>query len=222
MMRLTLMPPGELPPRYNVAPTQLAPVVRQGPGGERTGSLLRWGLVPSWSKGPGTLKSDLINARAENVATSPAFKHALRQRRALVPVSGFYEWQVVPGARVKRPHLVRPAGGGIFALAGLWERWTPEEGAPLESFTIITTAANEVMAPIHNRMPAIIAERDWDRWLDPKTDAAALRDLLQPPPAEGIAAAPVSTRINNPRHDDASLIEPLERSTGAAEADDRG
>ncbi len=140
-----------LPPRYNIAPTQDAAVVRPGPEGEaRELAMLRWGLVPSWSEGPSAYS--MINARAETVATKPAFRAAFRHRRCLVPADGFYEWQRVDGG--KQPYLVELASGEPFAFAGLWEHW--EGGDVIESFTIIVTEANELLRPIHERMPVIL------------------------------------------------------------------
>jgi len=190
--------------RYNIAPTQTAPVVRQGPGG-RTLALLRWGLVPFWADDP-KLGTRMINARAERVAQAPAYRHAFRRRRCLVPASGFYEWR--PGAGGKQPYAIVPAQAPLFAFAGLWERWEKGE-TPLESFTLIVTDANAALRPIHDRMPVILRAEDYALWLDPRTDPARLQALLRPAEDAAVRAYPVSQRVNDPRHDDPDLIRPL-------------
>lgn len=189
-------------PRYNAAPTQMLPVIRLNAAGRREIVLLRWGFVPSWSKDP-AMGAKLINARAETVAEKPAFRAAFKARRCLVPADGFYEWRRV-GSR-KQPYRITFADGAPFAFAGLWERWTkgPE---PLETFTIITTTANSLVAPIHDRMPVIIDPADYDAWLEAR-DTAIPMALLEPYPAERMTAYPVGTRVNSPRNDDASVIE---------------
>ncbi len=193
-----------LPPRYNIAPTQDAAVVRPGPEGEaRELVMLRWGLVPSWSYGPSAYS--MINARAETVATKPAFRAAFRHRRCLVPADGFYEWQKVDGG--KQPYLVELASGEPFAFAGLWEHW--EGGEVIESFTIVVTEANELLRPIHERMPVILDPPDYNLWLEAGTAVArAAEDLLRPYPADRMAARPVSRRVNNPRYDDPECVAP--------------
>jgi len=199
-------------PRFNAAPTQTMPVIRLNAAGKRELAALRWGLVPSWSKDP-AMGAKLINARAETVAEKPAFRSAFKLRRCLVPADGFYEWRKLPGGG-KQPYRITMADGAPFAFAGLWERWSkgPE---PLETFTIITTTANSLVAPIHDRMPVIIDAADHDAWLEAR-DTAIPMALLRPYPAERMTAYPVSTRVNSPRNDDASVIE---RATAdAAEA----
>jgi putative SOS response-associated peptidase YedK len=200
-----------VPPRYNIAPTQEAAVVRLRAEGGRELVLLRWGLVPSWSQGPDS-GYGMINARAETVADKPAFRGAFRRRRCLVPADGFYEWRK-EGAR-KQPYRVRLEDGGLFSFAGLWEHWEGgPEGAPqaIESFTIIVTDANELLKPIHERMPVIVAPSDHDAWLDAEgtrpEDAAA---LLRPFPADRMEAYRVSLRVNSPRNDDPGCIAPLQ------------
>lgn len=195
------MPP-EWRPRYNAAPTQRLPVVRRGAAGGRELALLRWGLVPSWAKDP-AIGNKLINARAETVAEKPSFRAAFKARRCLVPVDGFYEWKRAGGA--KQPYRITMADGSPFALAGLWERWT-KEPEPLETFTIITTTANSLMAAIHDRMPVIIDPADYDAWLE-SPDTTIPTALLQPYPANRMSAYPVSSRVNSPRYDDAAVIE---------------
>jgi len=196
----------ELSPRFNIAPTQAVAAVRARADGGRELVALTWGLIPSWSKDR-TIGSRMINARAETVGEKPAFRAALRARRCLVLADGFYEWQKL-GTR-KQPHHIRMRDGRPFAFAGLWERWTPAEGDPVESCTIITTLPNEVVAPIHDRMPAILAPADLDRWLDPGArDPAAVAALLRPYPAGDMTAYPVSLRVNSPGADDPSCVVP--------------
>jgi putative SOS response-associated peptidase YedK len=211
--------PPELPARYNIAPTQQVPAVRlvvdEGSGASRRRvlRLLRWGLVPFWAKDPG-IGARMINARAETVADKPAFRAAFRRRRCLVLADGFYEWQRV-GRGAKQPFLIRLRDGGPFAFAGLWERWTGPEGEPLESCTLLTTQPNELVAPIHNRMPVILDPADYDAWLDPQLqDPAALRPLLRAFPAEKMIAHPVSQRVNNPRVDEPGCAAPLPDDDG--------
>ncbi len=194
-----------LPPRYNIAPTQDAAVVRRPREGEgRELAMLRWGLVPPWSEGPDSGYS-MINARAETIATKSAFRSAFRHRRCLVPADGFFEWQKVDGR--KQPYLVELSDGEPFAFAGLWEHWEGLGGDVIDSFTIIVTEANELLRPIHDRMPVILDPPDYDLWLEGGPAVArAAHDLLQPYPAERMVAHPVSRRVNNPRHDDPECI----------------
>ena len=194
----------QLPLRFNIAPTQLIAVVRRTPGApSRELSLLRWGLVPSWAK-DATTGSPMINARAETVAEKPTFRTAFRRRRCLIPADGYYEWQKV-GAR-KQPYYIRLRDGQPFAFAGLWEGWRgggAEGDQPLETCTIITTDANELSRPIHDRMPVILSVEDYDLWLDPGVEERAkLESLLQPYDPTRMAADPVSTFVNNVRNDD--------------------
>jgi putative SOS response-associated peptidase YedK len=164
-------------------------------------------LIPSWAK-ERAVGARMINARAETVAEKPAFRAALRARRCLIVADGFYEWQK-DGAR-KVPHYVRMRDGRPFAFAGLWERWAPGQERPVESCVIVTTTPNEVLAPIHDRMPVILAAADFARWIDPEMrDAAAALTLLRPYPAEQLEAYPVGLRVNNPGNDDPTCIAPL-------------
>lgn len=195
----------EVPPRYNLAPTQAAPVItNEAP---REIQMFRWGLIPSWAKDI-SIGSKLINARCEGLEDKPSFRAAFRRRRCLVPVSGFYEWQALAGG--KQPMYITLSDHPVFALAGLWEVWRDAEGRPLHTFTILTTDANAFMAPIHNRMPVIVRPEDYALWLSPgEAPAAALREVFAPFDAGQMAACPVSTRVNRPAEDDASLITPL-------------
>ena len=198
--------PPEFQPRFNVAPTQDVPVVRSTTSGAaRRGDLLRWGFVPSWAQDP-SVGNRMINARAETAAEKPAFRDAMRRRRCLVAADGFYEWQKVEGSKRKQPHLIRMNGDRPFAFAGLWDTWRRGD-SPLESFTILTTSPNELVATIHDRMPVIIGPADYDRWLDPKVDAAGVADLLKPDPAASMHAQRVGTQVNNPATDDPSCAE---------------
>jgi putative SOS response-associated peptidase YedK len=161
--------------RFNIAPTQEAPVIRVAKGGGREVALLRWGLVPFWAKDL-KIGTKTINARSEGIEAKPAFRDAVRQRRCLVPATGFFEWQGEPGR--KQPFAVTLPGQPLFAFAGLWERWKPSEGEPVETFTIVTTDANEQVARIHDRMPVILPMDAIDTWLTAPPDEA--RKLLQP------------------------------------------
>jgi putative SOS response-associated peptidase YedK len=208
-----------LMPRYNIAPTQDAPVLRQRrePKGERTLQMLRWGLIPSWAKDT-KIAAKLINARAESIAEKPSFRSAFRRRRCLVPADGFYEWRA-EGTR-KQPYLIVRRDREPFAFAGLWERWTPKEpdaaSASIDSFTIVTTDANALLKPLHVRMPVILAPEDYGRWLDPDAAEADLLALLKPAPQEWLGYAPVSPRVNAAAVDDAALIETIGAETVAA------
>jgi len=196
----------ELSPRYNIAPTQDAPVIREI-GGVRRLELLRWGLVPSWARDP-SIGQRLINARSETAASKPSFRSAIRRRRCLVPSDGFYEWQKTPAA--KQPWLIRMRDGGPFAMAGLWETWRPEAGEALETFTILTTKPNQVVAPLHGRMPVILPPGSWERWLDPAIDdPSKLSPLLEPYPPEEMAAHPVTRAVGSPAFDMPACIEPV-------------
>jgi putative SOS response-associated peptidase YedK len=195
-------------PRFNIAPTQEVPIVRRTSSGEREAALARWGLLPFWVKDPQAFKANLFNARAEGVADKPSFREPFKRRRCLVPTSGFYEWQKVADAKI--PHLIRLRDGAPFALAGLYDRW---EGADvvIESFTILTTRSNDLMASLHDRMPVILSPAAYDRWLDPAVqELEDLEELLQPYAAGEMEAYPVSRAVNSPRQDDPSLIERTE------------
>lgn len=187
----------EIQPRFNIAPSQQIPVVRRESHG-RALAMARWGLVPHWAKQE-NMGYSTINARAETVATKPTFRAAFRQRRCLIPANGFFEWRADP--RGKQPFLIRLRRGELFAFAGLWERWS-SDGRTVESCTVIVTEANELIRPIHQRMPVILDETHYETWLEPaRFDSAKLQELLRPYPADLMEAYPVSTRVNNPRHD---------------------
>jgi putative SOS response-associated peptidase YedK len=199
----------ELRPRYNVAPTQNIPIVRKE-GEKKRFAIAHWGLIPLWAKDT-KIGYHTINARAETVASKPAFRNAFRHRRCLIPADGFYEWQVIPGFKAKQPWFIILEGRKPMAFAGLWERWRSPEGENLESCSIIVTDANELMRPIHERMPVILAPEDWDVWLESGAkDVQALQNLLKPYPAEDMKAWTVSTKVNSPRNDSVDCLETLE------------
>ena len=200
-------------PTYNAVPTQQLPVFRVSARHDRELALLRWGLVPFWAKNA-AIGAKLINARGDTVAEKPAFREAFRRRHCLVPMSGFYEWRKVGTGRM--PYYVHLLNTDVFAVAGLHEFWPGRDGtAPIESFTVITTEANELMRPLHDRMPAILHESDYEAWLAPKDqDPAALRALLAPYPAEEMRAYLVSPRINSAKNDGPELIQEVEEPRG--------
>ncbi len=191
-----------LPPRYNIAPTQkIVAVRRDEKSGQPQLALLRWGLIPSWADDP-KIGYRLINARAETAASKATFRSAFKQRHCLVLADGFFEWQKTGAA--KQPYYLRLKDGQPFAFAGLWEHWHKDDQA-IDSCTILTTEANDLVRPVHDRMPVILDRGRFDRWLD----AAANGDwqaLLQPFPSEAMTAYPVNSRVNNVRHDDPTCI----------------
>ena len=197
----------EFLPSYNVAPTQSAPVCRATTAGRREMVPLRWGLVPHWAKSVDD-RYRMINARAETVAGKPAFRGPFRQRRCLVPVDGYYEWKAI-GNR-KQPYFIHMRDESPFFLAGLWDRWDKADGDPLETFTIVTTTADEISAQVHDRMPVIIDPEQFGRWLDPAVNSAAdLEPLLHHDAARGLALRPVSTYVNSPKNNGPRCAEPL-------------
>jgi putative SOS response-associated peptidase YedK len=190
--------------RYNVAPSQPIPVVRVA-GGKRELVNLRWGLIPHWAHAP--KPGGYVNARAETVTQKPAFRDPFRSRRCLVPADGFYEWKQV-GKR-KQPYFFHKAGGGLWAYAGLWDRWNGPDG-PVETVTVLTVPANELVRPLHDRMPAIVPEDRFAAWLDPKEHRPdRLLPLLTPYPAEQMECWPVSNRVNAPAVDEPGLTDPV-------------
>ena len=190
----------DLVPRYNIAPGQQAPIVAEDRHGRRIG-LLTWGLVPSWVDEP---KSGLINARSESVASKPSFQEAFQRRRCLVPAEGFYEWQRTAAGKV--PHGFHPPDGGGLSFAGIWESWSRPGSDPRFTFAILPTEANEDTAPVHDRMPVVVAAPDRDSWLSRATDESTLLSLLRPAPTGTFAAHAVSTRVNRVSEDDPGLI----------------
>jgi putative SOS response-associated peptidase YedK len=196
----------ELAPRYNIAPTQPVLAVRASDTG-REAALLRWGLVPPWAK---DMRQAPINARSETAADKPMFRHALRKRCCLVPASGFYEWAAAGGR--KQPYCFRARDEKPFAFAGLWERWGGP-GGPVESCAILTTTANELVQPVHDRMPVIVPQPHWQAWLDrDMQDTAAVVPLLRPYPSDALRAYPVGLLVNSPKNDGPGCLAPAQGS----------
>ena len=196
-------------PSYNVAPQSFQPVVRlDQETGERELTIMRWGLVPFWSK-DGNAGYSTINAKAETVATSPVYREAFKRRRCLVPADWFYEWQKID-AKTKQPYAIALKDGSLFAFAGLWETWKDKAtGKSLETYTVITTDPNELTEPIHNRMPVILHRRDYERWLTPGEPVRLPVDLLRPYPDEEMKAWKVGPDVGNVRNNRPELVEPL-------------
>jgi putative SOS response-associated peptidase YedK len=193
-------------PSWNVTPQSFQPVVRLNPEtGCREAPLLRWGLVPAWARNE-RVGLSTINARSEEASTKPAFREALKKRRCLVPADAYYEWQKT-GTKSRQPHAIASAEGSPMAFAGLWERWLAPTGRPLESFTILTTAANQKLQAIHERMPVIVERENYSSWL---ADEKATADLLRPLAADRLTSWPVSSRVGHVRNNDAALLEPCE------------
>ena len=194
----------DLPPRYNIAPTQSVPVIREASDGSRRLSMMRWGLVPSWAKDIG---DGLINSRSETINEKPSFRQAFRQRRCIVVASGFYEWSRVEGKKV--PHYVKMIDVGPMPFAGIWEAWCSPDGQVMESCAILTTSANAAVAPIHDRMPVILHPDELGLWLDRQVlDAERLTTLFAPYPAGKLEAYQVSMLVNNVAHDGPECIAP--------------
>lgn len=193
------LPDAPLFERYNIAPGQTVPVVLQGDAG-RVLRPMKWGLIPSWAK-DASIGFKTINARSETAAEKPTFRAAFKKRHCLVPASGFYEWRTV--GKKKLPTLFRPRSG-LFAFASLWETWKGED-SPIDTFTILTTSANEVVTPTHDRMPVVIDRADYGTWLDATKGGG---DLLRPYRAEAMTATPVDPFVNDARHEGPQCIEP--------------
>jgi putative SOS response-associated peptidase YedK len=193
-----------LNPRFNIAPSQDIPIVRDTDTGPEM-TLARWGLVPSWSK-ESKSKYSTINARIESVADKPTYRTPFKRRRCLIPADGFYEWKVVNGNKV--PHHIRMRDSRVFAFAGLWDRWEGEDGS-IDSCTIIVMPSSEVMKPIHERMPAIIAPAHYDLWLDSRvSDKQEIMQYLTSAPSSQLTAYPVSIWVNSPKNNDERCIQP--------------
>lgn len=207
-----------LRPRYNIAPMQDVVVVRDVDG-ERSLAMLRWGLLPAWAKDP-AIASRLVNARSETAAEKPSFRDAMKKRRCIVPASGFYEWKK-EGTR-KQPWYFRPSRpGALLAIAGLWERWRSADGEIVETTCLLTTDANALVAPVHDRMPVLLDHEQVERWLDPSdADAASLARMLAPAPPEALGAHRVSTAVSSVRNDDARNIDPID--DGGTDRGDQG
>lgn len=213
-------------PRWNIAPSQNVPVVRAGrdSGGDLAGgevgrsevgrselAVMQWGFVPGWSRELPKVRP--INARAETLATSGMFRTALAKRRCLVPADGFYEWRKEQGDR-KQPMFIHRRDDGPFCFAGIWDRWKGADGEgsngkSVETMAIITTSPNTLMKTIHNRMPVILREADYERWLDPGTPLEVAKSLLVPYPADDLEAYPISKFVNSPKNEGPECVEPL-------------
>lgn len=206
------IPPGRpapnFAPSWNVAPTDPLPVVRyDAKDRQRRLDVMRWGLIPYWAKDI-KIGFSTFNARAEEIDTKPAFREAFRQRRCLVPLANFYEWQKT--AAGKQPYAIALKGGGLMAMAGLWETWRSPAGERIRSFTIVTTAPNELCASLHNRMPVVLKPEAWPRWLgEEPADASQLKAQLAPYPSEDMICWPVSPRVGNVKNNDPGLVEPV-------------
>ncbi len=198
---------GLLTPRYNIAPSQQIAAVRIDDTGQRSLVELRWGLIPSWTKDLARARL-LINARSETASSKPSFREALSRRRCLVPASGFFEWQGKAGS--KQPFLFRSTSADPMAMAGIFEVWRGGGGEVVESVALLTTEANASVRPVHDRMPVILAPRDFPGWLDPAlNDPKRVESLLVPCPPDWLAAIPVNPRVNSARFDDPQCVEPV-------------
>lgn len=193
-------------PRYNIAPTQSVPVIRQNEKGARKISLLRWGLIPSWAT-DASIGNKTINARVETVATTPSFREPFQSRRCLIPADGFYEWKRL--GKLKQPYCFDMEDASVFAFAGLWDRWIDPNGMAIESFTILTTTANDLLANLHHRMPVIVRADDYRTWLEHSPGGNDRLKLLQPY-AGGMRSYPVSERLNLVQNDDEQCALPMD------------
>jgi putative SOS response-associated peptidase YedK len=201
------VPASQLPflvPRYNIAPSQDVPVIIER-GAEREAPLFQWGLIPSWSKEP----KGFINARAETLQDKPSFSESFQRRRCLIPADGFYEWK--RNGRLKQPYFFQMKDEAPFAFAGIWDKWQ-SGGRSITSCAIITTAPNELLATIHDRMPVILNTESQDRWLRRDINPTQLKDLLAPFPASEMKTFPVSSRVNHAELDEVRLVEPVDIS----------
>jgi len=190
-----------LEPNYNVSPSFVMPVItKKSP---KKIQFMKWGLIPSWAKDP-SIGNKMINARAESILEKPSFRNSFKNKRCLVPATGFYEWK--KDENIKIPYYFKPKDDSIFSFAGLYDLWVDAEGKEILSYTIITTEANEIMKPIHNRMPIILQKMDEDKWLDLSSKDLELIDLLKPSESETLEKYQVSSEVNNPRNNSENLI----------------
>lgn len=207
----TKVPDLKFTARYNVAPSQLAPVVINDNG--RRLDLYKWGLIPVWAK-EAAIGYKMINARGETITEKPSYKRPFQKQRCLVLADSFFEWQAVPGVKTKTPMRILLKSHELFAMAGLWDHWKDPEGTDVRSFSIITVGPNKLMKRaegpmIHERMPCILNQSDEDRWLDPTAPIEQLQDILRPYPEKFMEAYPISTLVNSPQNDLAACIEPV-------------
>ena len=199
----------ELTPRYNISPTQQVSAIRMDTGGRRL-EMLKWGLVPFWAK-DASIGPRLINARCETLGQKPAYRAAFKSRRCLIPTNGFYEW--MKEKEKKQPYLIRLADESLFAFAGLWEHWKGPDGSTIESCTVITTEANDLLRPIHDRMPVIISRKDYDSWLNPEMLCQeTFQSLILPYPSHEMVFFPVNPKVNRATYDNPDCIEPVLRA----------
>ena len=201
----------ELTPRYNIAPTQMVVVVRfDQKTTVKQFEMLKWGLVPFWAK-DASIGPRLINARCETIGQKPAYRAAFKSRRCLIPTNGFYEW--MKEKEKKQPYLIRLADESLFAFAGLWEHWKGPDGSTIESCTVITTEANDLLRPIHDRMPVIISRKDYDSWLNPEMLCQeTFQSLILPYPSHEMVFFPVNPKVNRATYDNPDCIEPVLRA----------
>ena len=198
--------PPQFAPRFNIAPTQ--PVLAIPNDGKNRADFFVWGLIPSWAKDP-SIGNRLINARGETLAEKPSFRGSFKYKRCLILADGFYEWKSQPGTKVKLPHFIHMKDHQPFAFAGLWDEWNSPDGSQIRSCTIVTIEPNELMMPIHNRMPVILPPNAYAQWIDPAIRTPeSLGALIKPYPAEQMAAYPVSTLVNSPKNDRAECVVP--------------
>jgi putative SOS response-associated peptidase YedK len=203
--------PPDFSPRFNIAPSQQVWIIRGSATGGRHVSSARWGLVPHWAKDL-SIGSRMINARCETVHEKPAFRQAIRSRRCIMPASGFFEWSTTPKGKI--PHYVTMRDGSPLAFAGIWDSWKTPEGETLETCAILTTAANSLMAPIHDRIPVILHPTEFDHWLDRSlNNPEKLQRLYQPYPAELLLEWEVSTVVNNASHETPETIAPVQANS---------
>jgi putative SOS response-associated peptidase YedK len=199
--------PGDIPPSYNIAPTQPIPVIPND--GENKLDFFRWGLIPSWTKPDKVGKYSLINARSETAAEKPSFKNSFRRRRCLILADGFYEWSKPTGGGPKTPYYFTLIDHQPFAFAGLWEIWNSPDGDQIKSACILTTSPNQIVKPVHERMPVILDSADYQAWLDPdEIKSEDLQDLMKPFPGERMDSYPVSTYVNSPKNNSPLCIQP--------------
>ena len=198
--------PPQFAPRFNIAPTQ--PVLAIPNDGKNRADFFVWGLIPSWAKDP-SIGNRMINARGETLAEKPSFRGSFKYKRCLILADGFYEWKSQPGTKVKIPHFIHMKDRQPFAFAGLWDEWNSPDGSQIRSCTIVTIEPNELMMPIHNRMPVILPLNAYAQWIDPAIRTPeSLGTLIKPYPAEEMAAYPVSTLVNSPKNDRAECVVP--------------
>lgn len=203
-----IFPPEHTSQRYNIAPTQQVLTIREASDGSRLLSSARWGLVPHWAKDL-SIGNKMINARCETVHEKASFRQAIRNRRCIVPASGFYEWAATPDGKI--PYYITTRDGSPFSFASIWESWKNPDGQELETCSILTTSANSLMSPIHDRMPVMLHQTDFDRWLDPgNTDPQQLQVFYQPYTPDLMQLWPVSTLVNSPQNDSPDCIVPAD------------